>query len=295
MTARAGIPGQWEQYNRDIDKLGARAINLLNWGGALFVIGAIVATSGFFIIIVIATALLVWGLSMRRRVYRLRDIAYSFQGQGVSPDSTAGLSEAKLNSSDILYSAPKARVNPINGFDSSNPVNNKGTDYSKEWAQLETEINELAQRANWIFKTTNILYLSVILAVISVSTPVFIYPEMMYEITITQWLIIFFMGINVAILTLPVYLLIRSFLNAIPPYDSYDYGIFFIEVFFVNKIAMMEISALTHSSTTAIVTSVIIAVIAAYRLFGSSLDRHAKRLRQLLNPHASRQTPLPLN
>ena len=62
MSTRAVISSQWEQVNSDIDKLGARALNLLKGGCVLFVIGAIAATSGFFIIIVIATALLAWAM-----------------------------------------------------------------------------------------------------------------------------------------------------------------------------------------------------------------------------------------
>jgi hypothetical protein len=252
-------------------------------------------------------------MSMRRRADRLRYITASQQDQGVSPGSTGRLSRAVLSRSMMqtnfilsggsngrlsrvvlnpyvcLYSAPKARENPSSGFDSKNPVN-KRTDYSKEWSQVENGINELNLRANWIFKATNIIYLSVI----GLSGTVFMYPEIMRETSIAQWpilfAIMFYMGISIAILTLPVYLLMRSFFNSILPYN---YGPFFIEVFFVNKMARMTISALTHSPSTVIVTSVIIAVIAAYRLFGSYLGRRAKLLRRRLNPQAPRQTPLP--
>lgn len=290
MSTRVAISSQWEQFNTDTDKLGARAVNLLNWGNGLFVMGAIAATSGFFIIIVIATTLLAWGMIMRRRVYRLRDIAALHQDQGVFPDSTSELSEAELNSHDLLYNAPKARENPISGFGSSNPVNNKRTDYSKEWAQLETEINELAQRANWIFKTTNIIYLFII----EFSFTVFEYTRNMrgethfeeshlFNLMILTWIFL-------AILLWPLYLMMRSFCYSSLPYN---YGLFFIEFFFV-AIFTLTLSGLTHSPSTAI-TSVIIAVIAAYRLFGSYLGRRAKLLHRRLNPKAPRQTPLPLN
>jgi hypothetical protein len=123
----------------------------------------------------------------------------------------------------------------------------------------------------------------------------FIYADNMREITYIQWLVLFtvmfLIGIYMVISVWFVNLLIRSFCHGSPS-DNY---VFFIEMYFASIMAMMAISSLTHSPSTAIVTSIIIAVIAAYRLFGNYLDRRAKLLHRRLSPQAPRQTSLPLN
>ena len=99
--------------------------------------------------------------------------------------------------------------------------------------------------------------------------------------------VMFLTGIYMVISVWFVNLLFRSFFHGNPS-DNY---VFFIEMYIASITAM----SLTHSPSIAIVTSIIIAVIAAYRIFGNYLDRRAKLLRRRLNPQELRQTPLPLN